>query len=46
MGREWGPKVWKWMAEASSKKVFKDTAERVDKDKKPKTTETVKESRR
>ena len=24
-GREWGPKVWKWVAEASLNKVFKDS---------------------
>ena len=50
MGREWGPEVWRKMAETSPNQVFTDTAEssakRVEEDRKRKATEAAKESRR
>ena len=44
MGSEWGPEVWKRMAEASPNKVFKRTADRsakrLDRDRQRKDSET------
>ena len=50
MGRGWGPKVWKQMAQASPNKVYEDATDlsvkRVEKDRKRKATEEAKGSRR
>ena len=50
MGAEWGPQVWRKMADTSPNKVFTDTAERsakrVEKDRIRKSTEAAKQSRR
>ena len=50
MGRGWGPKVWRQMAEVSPNKVYQDTTDRsvkrVEKDRKRKATEKAKVSRR